>query len=97
MKQHVTPTQMQEITEEQLYSLFDEIVKRKDWANYHHKKMTIGKMIEILHKRSCDIRIESAGQVWYIDNNIPNANEHGYTELCDVLWQAVKQILEDDK
>lgn len=48
MKQHILPKQAKQLTEPQFYELFEEIVPRKDWANYHHKKVTIGKLIEVL-------------------------------------------------
>jgi len=57
VKQHILPKQAKEITEEQFYSLFpgklhDNVVERKDWANFHHKKITIGKMIELLKQKT---------------------------------------------
>lgn len=48
MKYHITPKQAREINEDAFYSLFNEIVKREDWAKYHHKKVTIGKMIDFI-------------------------------------------------
>lgn len=51
MKQHLLPMQACHFTKETFYSFFDELVDRDDWHKYHHKKMTIGKMIELLHKK----------------------------------------------
>lgn len=107
MKQHITPQQAQQITEEQFYSLFDEIVKRKDYANFHHKKLDIGKMIEILEdKTKVKVRIypakygeESEKYIVKIDISVFLENlENGYLkvfsgiELCDVLWESVKYM-----
>ena len=68
MKQHLTPKQLLEVTEEQFYSLFDEIVKRNDWSKYHHKKMTIGKMIEYLMINTDKVDI-SANLSFFIDSD----------------------------
>lgn len=93
MKQHITPSQAKEITEEQFYSLFDdEIVYRKDWADYHYKKITIVKMIEILQDIGITIqdKYNSGWEVtlwkWNGHGNDSFENE----ELCDTLWEAVK-------
>lgn len=100
MKQHITPSQAQEITEEQFYSLFDEIVKRKDWAHFHHKKVTIGKCIEVLensnrfkglHKSDTDG--EYKVYVVLDDSNGWNEYIKSDKELVNALWQAVKEIL----
>lgn len=72
MKQHITPKQAAEVSEIEFYSLFPEgIVKREDWANYHHKKVTIGKMIECL------------GVNYSIVVNIPN-DKYGFIPLCTI-------------
>jgi hypothetical protein len=98
MKQHITVEQAKEISAEQFYSLFDEIVERKNWTEYHHKKITIGKMIEILGDE-----IAEMSPTWNDDNKIIrwavdvcNANYGGWfssEELCDALWEAVKKVL----
>lgn len=87
MKQHITPKQAKQLTETQFYSLFDEIVPRADWANYHHKKVTIGKLIEVLG----DVTITQAhkGSQWDVTSS--NRQQFNYleTELVDALWNAV--------
>lgn len=91
MKQHITPNQAKEITEDQFYSLFNEIVKRNDWADYHYKKITIGKMIEILDKDYVLEMTTSEIKVWLKgDIRTIRRYEGG---LCDTLWKAVKWIL----
>ena len=103
MKQHITPSQALEITEEQFYSLFDEIVRRKDWANFHHKKVTIGKCIEILERKYYFVSFRMLRDLTQPNEKIclhlwPNAmsDEHSQiwgAEVIDALWQAVKEIL----
>lgn len=96
MKQHITPSQAEEITEEQFYSLFDEIVYRKDWADYHHKKVTIGKMIEILRKYDLDMVDNNYRErEWSVDLNKIHSDDRLFrnNELCDALWEAVKSTL----
>ncbi|MDK2917281.1 MAG: hypothetical protein PWQ37_14 [Candidatus Petromonas sp.] len=58
---------------------------------YNHTwQVTIGKMIEILYNHTCDIVIESAGCNWYVDIN---TGIYKSRELCDALWEAVKEVL----
>lgn len=90
MKQHITPAQALEITEDQFYSLFDEIVKRKDWANFHHKKVTIGKCIELLDFSLIKIEYDGFINNYYVQTN---KGTNGKPELIDALFQAVKSIL----
>ena len=102
MKEHILPKQASEITEEQFYQLFESqhwgCVKRKDWAYYHHKKITIGKMIELIRERN-QIDIYTVDDVWKVqlfdlsvaaNDNISCVWEEDGRELCDVLWEAVK-------
>jgi hypothetical protein len=90
MKLHVTPSQAKELTEEQFYSVIGDPVKRNDWANYHHKKVTIGKMIEFLfekgHKITLDNCKPSSVQDWL------TKKEYCQMELCDALWEVVKDV-----
>lgn len=86
MKHHISPKQAKELTEEQFYSLFDEIVKRDDWFRFHHKKVTIGKMIEFLDETTIGKSI--IDNLWHI-SLIDESIYHG-EELIDALWKAVK-------
>lgn len=88
MKYHISPKQAKEITEEQFYSMFNEIVPRKDWANYHHKKMTIGKMIDWLDGVNVN---RGSDKLWYV---ISEHKEFIGKELADALWEATKDCLE---
>ena len=104
MKQHITPSQAKEISEEQFYSLFKNqhwgSVRRKDYANYHHKKVTIGKCIEVLEEHDRCINITNAVFGVEYDNKftwevrLRHLDKLNYeAELIDALWQAVKSIL----
>ncbi|RYI30497.1 hypothetical protein EVU96_08775 [Bacillus infantis] len=86
MKYHITPKQAKQITEDQFYSMFNEIVPREDWANCHHRKMTIGKMIDYLDEVTIGKSIVDG--LW----NVFTLDEENYTgkELTDALWEAVK-------
>jgi hypothetical protein len=97
MKQHILPNQAAEVSKEFFYSLFDELVDRKDWSNYHHKKVTIGKMIECLESEQyptlhidkqlkCGMQKENRYDVFQQGRG----KSHGDT-LCDALWEAVKK------
>lgn len=110
MKQHITPKQAKEITEEQFYSMFctdqtsfDRIVKRKDWANYHHKKVTIGKCIEILERKFYFVSLRMLRDLTQPNEKIclhlcPDAMNEDHSqiwgsEVIDALWEAVKQAI----
>jgi hypothetical protein len=86
MKSHITPKQAKEITEQQFYSMFNEIVPRSDWANFHHKKMHIAKMIDFLDEVTIH-KSPFSGQ-WSVDD------KYFGKELVDALWEAVKDNLE---
>lgn len=88
MKYHITPKQAKEITEGQFYEMFNEIVPRNDWANYHHRKMTIGKMIDYLD--GVNVHKGLGEDKWYV-----SCYEVEYTgkELTDALWEAVKDSI----
>lgn len=95
MKQHITPDQAKQLEEQEFYYLFekDGILHRpKDWYRYHHKKVTIGKMIEFLsnkYNENLKFHISPKDLKWnrvYIDIE----NGYGYSgELCDGLWACV--------
>lgn len=97
MKLHITPKQVKELTEEQFFNLFSnqhwECVRRKDWADYHHKKVTIGRMIEMLKCSKWMIKImESMEGFWRVELDTINGRSYYRKELCDALWEAVKSL-----
>lgn len=91
MKQHITPKQASEISEESFYSILNEAVNRKDWANYHHKKITIGKMIEFLFKKGHKITLDNCKPCSVRDWR--TGREFCQIEPCDALWELVKSVL----
>ncbi|WP_145413481.1 hypothetical protein [Paenibacillus xylanexedens] len=90
MKNHITPKQAKEATEEQFYSFFNEIVPRKDWTNYHHRKMDIGKMIDYL-----DEVIISRSVIDGMWNIVAFDKHYKGKELTDALWEAMKDDVEN--
>lgn len=89
LKQHITPKQAKEINSYQFYKLFDDIVPREDWYKYHHRKVTIGKMIEIIGKISI-VNRDNEWQIYFLDSN---GSEFIFIEkeLVDALWNVVKE------
>ncbi|GAA4879434.1 hypothetical protein GCM10023310_69500 [Paenibacillus vulneris] len=102
MKQHITPIQAQELTENQFYSLFKEhAVKRKDWYKYHHKKISIGFMIEYLQVNlQMPIYLHTNGQEWNLSFEMSECGNHdrctSADELCDLLWVMIKNYIKAD-
>jgi hypothetical protein len=106
MKQHITVEQLFELQDYKLAEVMDEefqnAVRNLNCNPYMSdtekdnlievlaEQVTIGKMIEILYNHTCDIVIESAGCNWYVDIN---TGIYKSRELCDALWEAVKEVL----
>lgn len=92
MKQHITPKQAKQLTESQFYSLFKEIVPRKDWANYHHKKVTIGKIMEVLQD-SYILNVATINRSWRVLlfslNGSLLLHESNHKELIDALFESL--------
>jgi len=55
------------------------------------ERMTIGEMIDILYNYDCDVTIQSAGAMWYVE--VAAHIDTQATELVDALWKAVKEVL----
>lgn len=98
IRQHILPKQALEVTKEQFYTMFEEIVDRPDWARFHHKKVTIGKMIEFLLTQGCvywKADMDSYSRVGlHIDGIVYDFREK---ELCNALWEATKFVLNRGK
>lgn len=94
MKQHILPKQALEIPEDYFYKIFNgDIVKRNDWYKYHHKKVTIGVMIEFLHNKKIALEINSMYTFYRVGSDQPDLPAVSRTELCDALWEIVKYEL----
>ena len=87
MKQHILPKQAKEITKEQFYKLFPDLVDRKNWADYHHKKITMGKMMEFLWEKKAPLTVHLV-----FSGNAENKDE-SFENLCNVLWEQVKSYV----
>lgn len=90
MKEHITPKQLKEIQKDEFYSLFDNIVHRKDWYRFHHHKMTVGKLIAINDKYINKINITHEKPKYIIDTTIGIIQGNC---LCDVLWELTKMVI----
>jgi hypothetical protein len=84
MKQHISPKQLKEITKVQFYTLLPDFVIRNDWSEYHHKKITIGKMIEILIDRDVNV-----SNILKLKDNKEAKN------LCNILWIEIKKMIRE--
>lgn len=103
MKQHITPKQFQELPKEISCKVFD--LNARDWRGYkddfygyHHKKITIGKMIETLMDKGYHYTIEYGKlYIWEMGDittkKVFCPDIKLDTLLCDALWDAVKYIL----
>ena len=94
MKQHVTPQQLREISKERLVEVYGNKygsalnTSRKDFYEYHHKKFTIGKIIEILKNKNPYDLGHLIGNIIIPDFVV---DYHGKElELCDALWEELK-------
>ena len=90
MKQHITPEQLDELTEEQREELGKWLDNHPDyscewkWA----EELSIGQMIEFLDEQG-----EYPGQ--WVDNFVDWSMEDtkNTDRVCDALWEAVKEVL----
>ncbi|MFT9498048.1 hypothetical protein [Anaerosolibacter sp.] len=64
------------------------------------EKITIGKMIEVITKDNITVDIktttldtEDGKKAFILLNNIFNVKSYSSEELCDALWEAVKEIV----
>ncbi|MBD8836278.1 hypothetical protein IFU39_00395 [Paenibacillus sp. CFBP 13594] len=92
MKYHITPKQAREVTEEQFYSFFNEIVPRSNWASYHCRKMDIGKMIDYLDEVTVGRSI--VDRKWNVCTFLTDRHYEG-KELVDALWEAMKEDISE--
>jgi len=101
MKQYITEAQAKELNEKQKSAMVDYLVPGDYWGNPYesledlHKIMSIGRMIEFLDKQErCDWCLD--GRASYIEltwKNYCHTTIQWGEELCDALWEAVKQVL----
>ena len=96
MKQHITPTQFKEMNKERAIELFD--LNARDWRgyeddfyNYHHKKITIGRMIDFLSIESIIFCPQIDG--WKIGTAYGRRFLFAHSDLCDALWKSVLEYI----
>lgn len=92
MKQTITPEQLDELSEGGLYKLRDwlESINIIEGLPADRKPLlSIGQMIEFLdgHGAQAQFKLGIAIAKW---------SERDEPELCDALWEAVKEVLEHD-
>lgn len=92
MKQHITEEQLDELSSKKRNVL------HKVWRNngqvvnlLNHTDINIGTMIEFLGDEIKCLEFEV--DMWFLNSDYEGikSNER---ELCDTLWQAVKEVLE---
>ena len=103
LKHHITPKQAEELGDENFYDLFDEVVRRNDWAKYHHKKVTIAKLIESI-RVYYQMNIYTVNEFWCVqlfdlkdcvNDGVDCVYENNSEELVDVLFETLKWSLID--
>lgn len=102
MKQHITQFELDDYLQHQDEQTHIPITEWLVPGSSHHAPkdaslITIGKMIEFLDERAntdWDIRFHNP----FYDVNYPDSpvtpDYEDYKELCDALWEAVKDVLE---
>jgi|LGOV01.1.fsa_nt_gb hypothetical protein len=94
MKQHITVEQLNEVNTIDLIRVLKHTLAGDErWA----ESITIGKMIEILNQNFNWFRIEKEHNdedrtVFWV--NIGPTREYANYKLVDVLWEAVKDLIE---
>ncbi|MES0334787.1 MAG: hypothetical protein SFH39_00295 [Candidatus Magnetobacterium sp. LHC-1] len=92
MKQHITSEQINELTESQKETLRTICKNTESVGQSCIPMLTIGQMIEILEHENIELIITYNGGVsdnWEVETDHSVLNEF---ELCDVLWDAIKEI-----
>ncbi len=107
MKQHITQKQVMELSNEALIELIN-YSNKKGWdgpvikfkrgkSEFQLTTLSIGQMIEYVSERKKDIHIEwLEHDEWGVSSCLDEGWEDWKreSELCDALWEAVKEILE---
>lgn len=104
MKQHITPSQANEVSFQDFCIIYQsELVYREDWSVYHAKKMTIGKLLEYMLEKNnkADLIVNWFNNRYKMFKNIPRTEEfiselfyeQNKKELIDFLWEETKNIV----
>jgi len=106
MKQHITPEQLEELSDNAYNKLkewciehipTDEVIWQQHKGSPHQYLLNIGQMIEFLNERSI-LEISGDKELGYITfqinaKNVFIGNHLLITVFCDLLWDAVKDKL----
>lgn len=94
MKQHITPKQARMVSRDFYYSLFTLLVKRDDWADYHHKKATVAHLLSL-----CVDRYGFSSVVKTAKGFEVTTDRGVFTSpvLVDALWSVVLSEFEESK
>lgn len=99
MKQNITPKQVEELSEKANKKLI-KWLKKNDYyylyATSEGRILSIGQMIEFLidNRYYIILEQEDLNYKWVLTQNFVEGGYYENKELCDVLWEAVKEILE---
>jgi len=103
MKQHITKEQFRELTppeQEKLFRFFfgDSYPVKGGFEviDINPEYLTIGRMIEFLDAGGVVYSIEAHGKYWELFWDSAGGDEKIRGELCDALWEAVKEVLEKE-
>lgn len=97
MKQHITKEQLDELNDKEKEKLrnwwFEHIQRtiRQDFPTL----LSIGQMIEFLDDNKMWLTIERLNDGWGLFEDPRGRYDH--VELCDALFEVVKEVLEDEK
>ena len=95
MKQNITPKQFNELSEKGKDKLWSWIEAGHDSLNM--PLLSIGQLIEFLDDTFLDINLdtwEDRGDFWQVTSLEKKFKETLEPELCDALWETVKEVLD---
>lgn len=97
MKEHILPKQAKQLTKEEFYRLNNDMVSRDDWANYHHKKITVGKMIVFINQFDRPkIYFGLNTSYWHVEL-LDQSQSFVSKELVDALFNALLWIIKNQE
>jgi len=92
MKQYITVEQLEELTNKQYNSIFGTLGDAVTMGDMS-RAINIGKMIEILDDKISHIGPMNEFRCVDVYDDDGVAVEYFEKELCDALWEAVKEVL----
>ncbi|MFW5890759.1 MAG: hypothetical protein ACOCUI_00915 [bacterium] len=104
MKQYITVEKLSKLSHKELEKATEIFGSNDDWeCDYLFlcrlaKKITIGKMIEILQNDKRQLRMnQSLEGYWRVELDYINGHSFYQKELCDALWEAIKYMFREWK